>query len=190
MDYIETDGNQFIDTQYFGQSPNIEIITKVRRSDEPSSEEDIISNYGGNSSRNRIGLGINKMQWFLYSRRGQDTVDTYSYVRKGLDQVLITAWFNFSTQTKQLTVDDVSGSIVPYTCETSNPGSTYKLMARGDSRDIQIRQGFIGRLYYLVLKEDGEVKMHFLPCHDTTNDVDGVYDLKRNTFYPLITVTT
>lgn len=192
LDYIETDGNQYINTSYVGTSPNIEIITKATILGAISTEQGIISNFSVSSQYERISLGFTSRKlWFLYSRSYANPADARADIIVGNPpkEAIIRAVLDSATETKQLTVNGVT-QVAPYTCKSAS-SVAYKLMSRGDSSaTVGVRYGFIGRLYYLVLKEDGEVKVHSLPCHDTTNDVNGVYDLKRNAFYPLITVTT
>lgn len=151
IDYIESDGNQYIDTGII-QSPNqkFEIVTQ------PLSLDNNQAFFGSQNSSNYMYLGAYASYpgWIVQYGGGSDYFD---YGKKDLNKHT----FVLDLLNLTLNVDDVSYDISAHSTAISGAHSVW-LFARNDNGNG--RTLYTGRVYDYKAYENGELVQHLRPC--------------------------
>ena len=178
VNYIETAGSNYINTNYYLQSSQLEIKTKIYIPTLPvSAEQDILSNQDG--STNRFVFGVNQSYLFGYSRSGSwsDTnVTTANLTAPNTFEINLK--YDYANSLKTLTVNGVT-TTQTQAVEIANSNKAIRLLANADSGG----NTFIGRLYYLSIKDNGVLVRNFIPCYRNSDSVVGLYDTVNRLFY-------
>lgn len=173
VEYIETNGNQVIDTNYVLDDSNIKIETKIYTANMPSNEQVIISNYKNTGPR--FALGLYQQKIFLYTQTLANVVtDTLT----GSQTLEFSAEVNYNNSYRNIILNNQEYKRADAVQILSD--QTIKLFAR-DLSDTT--RSFIGRVYYLKLYVAGKLKFDFVPCFRKSDNVIGLYDLVSNTFF-------
>ena len=176
LEYIESTGTQYIDTNYYLNSNDIKIKTKVYTQDMPTGEQNIIGNQ--DSMTGRFILGLYNKYIFGYSRNGSKDDNVVSETFNGANIFDIEVDYNYSTHIKQLTVNG-NTTTSNYNNTISNSNVTVKLLRGADDSQYY----FIGRLYYLQLFNGDYLIRNFVPAVRNSDNAVGLYDEVYDVFY-------
>lgn len=170
VEYIETNGTQYIDTNYYLASENISVQTKIFVKEMLNSEQVIISNQNDNNQH--FILGVNKENNNYHIFNDNMKIDTdISYI------IDINTKYDNKNKFKTFIVNNKK-NIKEYNSKITNSNSTLKLFKGNDNENL-----FNGRIYYLTIFEDDKLKFSFVPCYRKSDNVIGLYDMVNNIFY-------
>ena len=172
LDYLESDGNQYIITNFKHSSPNIRGFVRVGvTTDMPDSyNKDIMGNLTKGGDGYSVGWAKNFKLWVGNNRLNgpthpltAGTIHEFSY--------------ELTANTRSLSYDNqtVSG-----TC-TLKAGGYISLFFGG--RSDSLGNAFPGRIYGAKLYEDGTLVHDFVPMKRNSDDELGMYDNVTNTFF-------
>lgn len=169
VEYIESTGTQYINTDYVGTSlSKMEIVLKFL---ETTSDQ----TNGLAVASGRIGIGFSITGGYNHWYFG--TGDVNNNTNYAAD--LVKHKFFIDIKNKKYGFDNVTNSI---NFSYSNPSSApVELFCR---RYENIRNNFCTqRLYSCKLYTDDVIKRDFVPCYRKSDNVVGLYDLIENKFY-------
>lgn len=176
LDYIESTGSEWIDTNYYLLSNQLKIQTKVYVSDMPTSERDIISNQDNQTKRFALGLYSSKV--FGYSRdRTYNDTNVFSSIYSGAQTLEIEAIYDKANSTKTLTVNGTT-TTETMNAEICNYNKTIKLLRDG----ADTTNKFVGKFYYCKIYDNGTLVRDFIPVKTSSNAVC-LYDRVTQTFF-------
>jgi len=180
VEYIETDGNQYIDTGYYLNSNNLNIKTKIYTPNIPSAEQDILSNQ--DETTGRFVLGLFSKRVFGYSKYGSSSPETnvFSPFYNGEATLDIEMDYNSATQIKTLIVN---GETNTESFKNSISNSNQNIRLFWNTSVSSTTAHFIGKIYSMQIKIDNSLKFKFIPCYRKSNNEIGLYDLVSNTFF-------
>ena len=175
VEYLESTGGQWIDTNYLVQSENIRIVASINCA-APNGEQDLIGNQ--DSATGRFVLGFYRYYMFLFAKDSQKSElnvasRTFSSERTNF---IIDAIYDLQNETKTLIVngETYSGSHKASIISTA----TLKLFQNGNNM-----YRFIGKTRSLKLYEDDTLAFDFVPCYRKSDGEPGMYDIVSGTFF-------
>lgn len=177
VEYIESNGTQWIDTMYYLTSNNIDIKTKIYVSSMPSSEQDIISNQDGFTGRFVIGLYQNKIFSYSRNQNGTDT-NVCSPIYNGSNTFEIETIYNYTNNLKTMIINEATYTETQ-NATISNNNQTIKIFKAGNTNNMY----FIGRIYYLQIYENNNLVRNLIPSYRKIEREIGMYDTINNVFY-------
>ena len=177
VEYIESTGTQYITTNYYQTSDDMQLKTKIYISEMLSIEKDIIGNQDGQTGGFVLGMYTKKI--FGYSKVGANIIDPNVFSNEYSDsQTLdISIDYNSTNKTKTLVVNSVS-TTANYNANISNTNKGVQIFANGDNANT-----FTGRVYYVQILENDILKLDLIPCYRKLDNVIGMYDKVEGKFY-------
>lgn len=170
ISYIQSSATQYIDTNLYATSNNIEIATKVYTSSMPTKEQDIVGNQDNSTGRFVVGFSSGK-QIFVYSRSSAGTeTNVTSATFSGAQTFTIGVNYDYTNSLKYLTVNGITTS-ASFTRAISNSNSTIKLFKSGSSTTTNY---FSGRMYYFKLYQSSALVRDYVPVR--VGQVGYMYD--------------
>lgn len=168
VDYIETNGSQYIDTGYKGKL-NSEVRMRVTNNhysgqllgDITTTSSAMSCNFGASSLGSRFGDVVGSAALLSYIT--YNTPFDFVYNKTGV-YIDGTERISFNTTTSFTTTNNIF------------------LMNRNSSSGAT-SAGWIGRLYYCKIFEDGTLVRHFIPCYRNSDNEIGLYDVVNDVFY-------
>ena len=177
VEYIQTSGSQFINTQYYITSSNVRVYTKVYSASPPSSEQDIVSNQDNSTGRFVIGFYTQKV--FGYSRSGSATdINTYSSAYTSATTFYIDMLYDYASRTKTMIVNGEK-TTQTQNATIANSTSPVTLFKNASSSTLY----FTGRMYYFKLYDNNKIELYLIPCYRKSDNVIGMYDIIHDNFY-------
>lgn len=175
LEYIESDGSQYVDTGIYLNSDDLKIKTKIYTASMPSSEQDILGNQ--DSATNRFVFGLYGGYVFGYSRSTEvSDPNIASSVYSGANTLEIEMNYDYSHNIRELTVNSSTETRVQ-NARISNNNNTIKIF---DNGSVSANR-FAGKLFFMQLYIDGELAHDYIPCKNSNNEA-GLYDLVGKVF--------
>lgn len=170
VDYIESTGTQYIDTNYYG---NLNTEIKAKAITTISTNRQLFGDITDNSKGISCNISISSNQT---SRFGSKSVS-----------------LNFQNYISLNTIFDitenkngiyVNGTQVATFNETTsfNTEKTLFLLNRNGSI-VSTTNAWIGKLYFCKIYDNGVLVRDFIPCYRNSDNVIGLYDLVNDVFY-------
>lgn len=172
VEYLESTGKQYIDTE-FKPNQNTRIVFTAKLTETSSTN------------------------WW-YGVRKASAVDAFGLMTRNTTSTV--TWFGTQSKTttvpnfkEKVTVDQnkrltsisyPDGTVVEITNNASTFTSAYNLFLCNISlAGSSSSSSFIGEIYSCQIYDDGVLVRDFIPCYRKTDSVAGLYDLVTNTFY-------
>ena len=176
VEYIESTGTQYITTDYYQTSDDMQLKTKIYIPEMLSIEKDIIGNQDNATGRFVLGMYQKKIFGFSKVENNADT-NVFSNEYSGSQTLDISITYNSTNKTKTLLVNGVS-TYADYNTNISNTNKRIQIFSNGYSANP-----ISGRIYYAQILENDTLKLYLLPCYRISDNVIGMYDVVSNTFY-------
>lgn len=182
LEYIQSNGAQYIDTGVYALSNNVEIYLKTQLVGDAIKEKDLISNYGdgvSTSTKGRLVIGYYQDYIFAYSRNSSTVEDNAIVTPTNINDVLeIHVKYDYNNSTKTLTVNGISNT-APYTQGVSTDIYTLDLLHQKSGSPTSF---FTGKLYNHKLIIDGRIVFNGIPAKNSSGTI-GMYDTISGTFF-------
>nr|DAJ75853.1 MAG TPA: hypothetical protein [Caudoviricetes sp.] len=178
VEYIESTGTQYIDTNYLFNNVDLEI--KFQSSSDYPTEQILLGgrDYAGSITESKdftIWLHADKNKIGIHNMKIDTKYqDCASFLEPSILEYKVNNLENEIYMNNTL-VYSFSG-IDTNVCEKS----TYLFGARTD--DYLDSRTFKGKIYYLKVSKDNEIVKYYIPCKNSNNEI-GMYDLVTNTFF-------
>ena len=176
--YLQSSGEQYIDTGYYLQSNNLKVKTKFTFDFSTySSEKDILGSLGSN----RFSIGTLSRKVFAYSRTGNTTNSLTSNTFNGIQTLDSEIIYDYDNSTKEIKID---GNTISGT-NTIPIASTSNLLLLGPNLD----RLFIGNIYYCKIYDNNSLVRHFVPVPkglligNFVVPSNGMFDIVEQKFY-------
>ena len=176
--YLQSSGEQYIDTGYYLQSNNLKVKTKFTFDFSTySSEKDILGSLGSN----RFSIGTLSRKVFAYSRTGNTTNSLTSNTFNGIQTLDSEIIYDYDNSTKEIKID---GNTISGT-NTIPIASTSNLLLLGPNLD----RLFIGNIYYCKIYDNNSLVRHFVPVPkglligNFVVPSNGMFDIVNQQFY-------
>lgn len=180
IDYIESTGTQYIDTQYFNVSNNIEVKIGIAITNQVASEIDIIGNQDGRTGRFVIGYDPrSSVGFFAYSRYGSASADSNARISMAYSQNTkynIIAKYDWENNLKTITVNDTTAQS-SFNSSIISSRNTIKILQSGNNSLYAT-----GRIYYAKIYDNDMLIRDMIPCINENNEI-GLYDKVSGTFF-------
>ena len=165
LDYIKTNGNQYIDTGVYGNL-NIEIEIKASRMTLDTANQLLFGSIGNNYSIT-INLGSANTTRF----------GTKSYSLKAYDYITADRPSIFICNKNGITIDGTLTGSFNETNDFTTETTLLLMTAQNGSTKL------IGKIYYCKIYDNGVLIRNFIPCYRNSDEEAGLYDLINNIFY-------
>ena len=171
LEYLESTGTQWIDTEYVTRTTNIrgEIRVGVSKTFASSANVDILGNQG-DSSKYKYSLGwANEFKLYIGSRLSGPT---QAFEANSVHDLVYEFGDN---RTRSLTIDGATPISGTYGASYTpiSPAS----LALFTGRDAKTASFKNGRIYYFKLYADGELVRDMVPARRDSDGVVGMYDI-------------
>ena len=168
LEYIESDGRQYIDTG-FSPDSNTRVITKVDfRNSTSGSSQNAFSARGDAGNAEEYGFLVSEGSYV--SRYGDDKYLNLMYSGKP---------FVVDQNKNVLSID---GEVV-YTHEEKQFFCDVSMTIFASNRNGEISRYACMKLYYLEIHDNDTLVRYFIPCMRDTDGEIGLYDVINNQFY-------
>ncbi len=178
LEYIESTGTQYIDTEYDLDTNNLTIKTKIREIGSKTGENDICGNQDTRNNRFVVGYyGANSS--FAYNRTGTNPAPanaTIDLIRTNDNE--ITYVYDGINQTKYIIANGIKGSEAVFSQAIYPSSNTIKIFQTGNDNYFLSCQ-----IKYLQLISDDILVRNFIPAKRNSDGEVGMYDLVTNTFF-------
>ena len=171
LEYLESTGTQWIDTEYVTRTTNIrgEIRVGVSKTFASSANVDILGNQG-DSGKYKYSLGwANEFKLYIGSRLSGPT---QAFEANSVHDLVYEFGDN---RTRSLTIDGATPISGTYNASYTpiSPAS----LALFTGRDAKTASFKNGRIYYFKLYADGELVRDMVPARRDSDGVVGMYDI-------------
>lgn len=183
LEYIESTGTQWIDTQYTPTTNNLKIEMELSTSKIPTSEEDIFGNVNNDdTSSGRFILGFYQGYVFLYSRTSSTGSNDGNVTNTALPlntKSTIIAEYDGKNKKRTLTINGTASSsnVFKTNILNTNPIAIFSGGTKADTTKSSIK------LYSFKIYDDGILVRDFKPCYFENSGIRGLYDLVNNKVY-------
>ena len=182
LEYIESTGTQYIDTDYYVTSNNIRIDTKIYTASMPAlpdNEQTIISNQDDSTGRFVLGLFDNTVFGYSRNASGKDN-NVVSARYTGANMLTIIAEYNYTNSIKTL---NVNNTITTATQNATISNSNSKALLFRNAPVPAGTNWFIGYLYYFKLYNNSVLVRDFIPVKRKSDNEVCLYDKVTNQFF-------
>ena len=178
LDYLESDGNQYIITNFRHASSNIRGVVRVGvTTDMPDSyNKDILGNLVNGGGGYSVGWAKVFKLWINKDRK-RINGPTHPFTAGTIHEFT----YELSADTCSISYDNQT---VSDTCSFIQGGSSNKIsLFFGGDANASLGNAFPGRIYGVKLYEDGTLVHDFVPMKRNSDDELGMYDNVTNTFF-------
>ena len=173
VEYLESTGTQYIITDKYLDSSELNIKTKLYVNEVPSDEHDIIGNQVQNAGRFTVGLSGKRVFGFSGNQKKDNNVTSSYFTGEQILEIEVN--YSYVNRLKILTVNGVTTE-QSQNVEITNSNEYITIFPRRYA-------GFIGKLYYMKLvKNSNEIMFDFIPVLDK-DGVPCLYDKVEDKFY-------
>lgn len=165
VDYIESNGNQHIDTGVYGNL-NTLLEIKASRTTLDNTNKQLAGSLG-NTYSITINIGPGNTTRF----------GTKSYSMRAHDYITADKPSIFICNKSGITIDGNSTGNFNEDTNFTTESTLYLMGANGSSTK------FPGKLYYTKIYDNNVLIRYFIPCYRNSDNVIGLYDLVNNAFY-------
>ena len=176
LDYIQTTGNQYIDTLYY-PTPNTSVVADYQFT-ATTAQQRLFGISTTASLANTLSYDIYISGGYVYSWAFKDNIGNWSWtsVKADTNRHII----NFDGYNKKLLVDGVQSTLGSATNSSPN---TLPLFARHNPVNNEYTGYAKVKLYSLKIYESGTLVRNMVPVLNTTTNKAGLYDTITGTFY-------
>ena len=169
VEYLESKGNQYIDTGYVLQSANLAIDMNIETGTIPNSEAGIIGNYKGGSATNAFVIGFWQGQAFLYSKSDKADTNVLNTNVAPNTKMHIQANYDSDNNTKSMEINGIKKENNAYTVDdfSDEPITIFKGNATLAKASM--------KLYDCKIYDDGILVKDYIPVVDH-NGRTALYD--------------
>lgn len=172
VQYIQSDGNQYIDTGVRADS-NTAMTVDYQFTDATKLVQKVVSGVLGTTNA-RFSFGTRDTTSNYYF--GHGNAFTYPGINADTNRHVA----HMDLKTKEYSFDDVTGSLSSFSMTTSG---TLALFAVHNQSENGYGYYATCRIYEAVFKNNGVNIAHFVPCYLKTTGEVGLYDVVRGAFY-------
>ena len=175
LEYLESNGNQYINTGFTHNSSNIRGVIRVGTTNEITSNVNILGNQTSSpKSGYSVGWAPNVFKVWVDKIGNRLNGPTHTLSAGATHDIE----YELTETTRKLTYDG-------QTVESTHTGGivTTKPIHLFDNGVQQTNQNFKGRIYYIKIYEDGVLVHNFIPVKEISTNAVGIIDTKTGRFF-------
>lgn len=179
VEYIESNGNQYIDTNISPGALPIRVEVGVYKASQATAEEAIVTATYVNTTSWEVGYNTTANRLFAYSNNSVYITNASVYG----NAIDVTATFNASSPYKTLKVESDGSELTEQSTSSNTAGVGY---ASNKLHLFNVKEGTNKakiRMYYCRIYSGETLTANFIPCYNKATGTVGMYDLVGAEFY-------
>lgn len=172
VEYIESTGTQYIDTQINPANKKIGAVLDFQFTSNTKTSGGVFGSLKND--------GTDNIQFTVYQSKWRIKINNYAVYGDNYDTERHLVSLNMPGGTK---IDDNIINNTQYTVASTNTSNLYLLAANYVSPGETVNYSLNGKLYSAKIYDGEKMIRHYIPCYRKSDNVIGVYDIVNDKFY-------